>query len=218
MGPASVTTLVSPVAGSQVLRVGVTEDGAATAVRRARLDAAGAVRVVVVSPRPSTALDQAEDAAVLGSADLDWLRSPSLVSVAALGRPGSGRPVQGEMLEVALACRMRVLAQDTTLRADWAARGTVPAAWGLARLASLVGDDRAAELALTGRVLSAAEAARYGLATLVVPPGDLPSAVDDLVAALLATPREVTAEVLAQLDHPEHDPREAQARLDHGPG
>jgi enoyl-CoA hydratase/carnithine racemase len=57
------------------------------------------------------------------------------------------------------------------------------------------------ELCLTGRPVSAAEAAALGLAELVVPATDLPDAVADLVAALLAADpatASATKELLAQ--------------------
>ena len=65
----------------------------------------------------------------------------------------------------------------------------------LGRLARCVGHARAAELCLTGRRVPAAEAAALGLVNLVVGAGDVLDAAADLVAALLATPRELATEV-----------------------
>jgi enoyl-CoA hydratase/carnithine racemase len=51
-----------------------------------------------------------------------------------------------------------------------------------------VGYGRALEICATGRWVGADEAVRLGLAQAAVPAQSLPAAVDDLVAALLATP------------------------------
>jgi enoyl-CoA hydratase/carnithine racemase len=57
---------------------------------------------------------------------------------------------------------------------------------------------RALELCLTARTVHAEEAARLGLAELVVPVAELGQAVDDLVAAILAV-RPSTAAAVKRL-------------------
>ena len=111
------------------------------------------------------------------------LRSASLVSVAAVQGAAIGAGFQ-----LALACDLRVLADDASLCMREPALGLVPDLAGTKALVDLVGYARALEICGTARRVGAAEAATLGLATLVVPRADLVATVDDLVAALLATP------------------------------
>jgi enoyl-CoA hydratase/carnithine racemase len=112
-----------------------------------------------------------------------WLRSPGIVSVAAVQGHAIGAGAQ-----LALACDMRVFADDAKLRLPEATLGLVPDLTGTSTLMELVGYSRAMEICLTGRAVGAAEAAAVGLANLVVPPAELDGAVADLVAALTAVP------------------------------
>ena len=112
-----------------------------------------------------------------------WLRSPGIVSVAAVHGHAIGAGAQ-----LALACDLRVFADDAQLRLPEVTLGLVPDLTGTSTLVELVGYSRALEMCLTGRAVGAAEAQAIGLATLVVPRGDLDGAVGDLVQALLAPP------------------------------
>jgi enoyl-CoA hydratase/carnithine racemase len=112
-----------------------------------------------------------------------WLRSPGIVSVAAVQGHAIGAGAQ-----LALACDMRVFADDARLRLPEAMLGLVPDLTGTSTLMELVGYSRAMEICLTGRAVGAAEAAAVGLANLVVPLAELDGAVADLVAALTAVP------------------------------
>jgi enoyl-CoA hydratase/carnithine racemase len=66
--------------------------------------------------------------------------------------------------------------------------GLVPDLTGTHPLVRVVGYPRALEICATGRWVDAEEALRLGLATTVVAPEALDSAVADLVTALLAPP------------------------------
>jgi enoyl-CoA hydratase/carnithine racemase len=112
-----------------------------------------------------------------------WLRAPSIVSIAAVQGHAIGAGAQ-----LALACDLRVLAEDAALRLPETTLGIVPDLTGTSTLVELVGYSRALEICLTGRVVGAAEARAIGLATAVVPNVQLDGAVADLVAALLAPP------------------------------
>ena len=114
-----------------------------------------------------------------------WLRRPDIVSVAAV----QGHAV-GAGFQLALACDLRVLADDAKLCMKEPALGLVPDLTGTKPLVDLVGLSRAIEICLTARVVGAQEAARIGLAELVVGPGELTEAVRDLTTALLATNRD----------------------------
>jgi enoyl-CoA hydratase/carnithine racemase len=112
-----------------------------------------------------------------------WLRSPGIVSIAAVQGHAIGAGAQ-----LALACDLRVLADDAQLRLPEATLGLVPDLTGTSTLMELVGYSRAMEICLTGRAVKAAEAQAIGLANIVVPAADLDGTVADLAAALTAAP------------------------------
>ncbi len=144
-----------------------------------------------------------------------WLRHPSLVTIAAV----QGHAI-GAGFQLALNCDMRVLADDARFSMAEVTLGLVPDLGGTKRLTELVGPSRALEICVTGRRLAADEADRIGLATAVVPAGDLDAAVSDLAAAVLAADRDAVAEIKALVSgasgrsYPEQDraEREAQTR------
>src|SRR5688500_5364411 len=112
-----------------------------------------------------------------------WLRSPGIVSIAAVQGHAIGAGAQ-----LALACDLRVLADDAQVRLPEATLGLVPDLTGTSTLVELVGYSRAMEMCLTGRAVGAAEARVVGLANLVVEAADLDATVADLIAALTAPP------------------------------
>lgn len=144
-----------------------------------------------------------------------WLHRPDLVSIAAV----QGHAI-GAGFQLALACDLRVLAEDARFSMAEVTLGLVPDLAGTKRLVDLVGYSRALELCATGRRLDAAEADRIGLATLVVPTGELAGAVSDLAAGLLANDRNAVVEIKALLTgasnrtpaEQERAEREAQTR------
>ncbi|GAB4079689.1 enoyl-CoA hydratase/isomerase family protein [Modestobacter muralis] len=123
-----------------------------------------------------------------------WLRAPGVVSIAAV----QGHAV-GAGAQLALACDLRVVAEDLQLRLPEAALGLVPDLTGTSSLVGLVGYARAVELCLTGRAVGAAEAVAVGLAVSAVPADRLDAAVADLTAALLALDPGAARETVALL-------------------
>jgi len=123
-----------------------------------------------------------------------WLRSPGIVSVAAVQGHAIGAGAQ-----LALACDLRVLAEDAELRLPEATLGLVPDLTGTSTLVELVGYSRAVEICLTGRAVSAAEAVATGLANVAVPRDQLDATVADLTAALLGPDPGASRETLALL-------------------
>jgi enoyl-CoA hydratase/carnithine racemase len=91
----------------------------------------------------------------------------------------------GAGFQLALACDLRVLADDATLCMKEPALGLVPDLTGTKPLVDIVGLPRAIELCLTARTVAAPEACQLRLAELLVPAADLDAAVADLTAALL---------------------------------
>jgi enoyl-CoA hydratase/carnithine racemase len=90
----------------------------------------------------------------------------------------------GGGLELAMHCDLRVAAADAVVALPEVTLGTAPGWSGLGRIVETAGVGPARLLALTGRRLSAAEAARLGLVDEVA--DDVAGAVDRLVADLLA--------------------------------
>lgn len=160
-----------------------------------------AMLTVEGSPGESTFVELAGlDPAVLDGAiaafqdAFTWWRDERIVSIAAV----QGHAV-GAGFQLALACDLRVLADDARLSMREPSLGLVPDLGGTQPLVELVGYPRALEICATGREVAAAEAGRIGLAELVVPPADLDGAVGDLCAAILAAPADAVRETKALL-------------------
>jgi enoyl-CoA hydratase/carnithine racemase len=71
--------------------------------------------------------------------------------------------------EIALACDIRVIAEDAMIGTPEIKFGALPAGGGTQRLARFVGLGRAKEMIMTGEPITAAEAHRIGLVNSVVP-------------------------------------------------
>ncbi|MFH8796215.1 enoyl-CoA hydratase/isomerase family protein [Streptomyces sp. NPDC017941] len=123
-----------------------------------------------------------------------WWRRGDLVSIAAV----QGHAI-GAGFQLALACDLRVAADDAQFAMRETSLGLVPDLTGTHPLVSLVGYARALEICATGRLVQAAEAERIGLANLVVPGDQLDAAAQDLAGALLAAPRDAVIETKALL-------------------
>jgi enoyl-CoA hydratase/carnithine racemase len=111
-----------------------------------------------------------------------WWRRNDIISVAAV----QGHAI-GAGFQLALACDLRIAADDAQFTMAEPALGLVPDLGGTQVLVDLVGYSRALEICATARRVGAAEADRLGLVNLVVPGAELPGATDDLVAALLGS-------------------------------
>ncbi|MEB3284118.1 MAG: enoyl-CoA hydratase/isomerase family protein [Candidatus Sericytochromatia bacterium] len=79
----------------------------------------------------------------------------------------------GAGLCLALACDVRILAEDAILSFNFTHLGLTPGMGGTWLLPRIVGYAKAADLAFSGRSIEASEAHRWGLAEYVVPPDDL---------------------------------------------
>ncbi|MDE3723205.1 enoyl-CoA hydratase/isomerase family protein [Nocardiopsis sp. N85] len=138
-----------------------------------------------------------------------WLRRPEIVSIAAV----RGHAI-GAGFQLALACDLRILAEDAKFTMKEPALGLVPDLTGTKPLVDIVGVNRAVEICLTARRVEAAEARELGLAELVVPVEELDGAVDDVIAALLATNPEAAVATKALLQQAAGNTLEQQARAE----
>ncbi|MGW2884708.1 enoyl-CoA hydratase/isomerase family protein [Streptomyces griseoruber] len=135
------------------------------------------------------------DAAIAGFQEgFTWWRRNDVVTVAAV----QGHAI-GAGFQLALACDLRVVADDVQFAMRETGLGLVPDLTGTHPLVSLVGYGRAVEICLTGRFVGAQEAVNSGLANLAVPAAELDAAARDLATALLAAPREAVIETKALL-------------------
>jgi enoyl-CoA hydratase/carnithine racemase len=164
----------------------------------------GAVRVVVLRGEAAdffagAAIDDADDEPP--AAAIEWLGRPDLIAIAAI----SGRAT-GPGFDVALACDLRVVADDAELAPSRSAAGT-------ARLGELMGYPQALALLLTGEVISGDQAVASGLANLSVESRKLDVAVADMVATVLRTPREVATVAKAVLRESAVDRRRSADEL-----
>ncbi len=111
-----------------------------------------------------------------------WRRAP-FVSIAAV----QGHAV-GAGFQLALACDVRIAADDARFAMREPALGLVPDLGGTGALVEAVGYARAVEICATARWVEAPEAERIGLVQSVVPVDELASAARRLADAVLANP------------------------------
>jgi enoyl-CoA hydratase/carnithine racemase len=160
-----------------------------------RLFTAGEVDGEPGIPRLAEMDPAAADVTIAGfQSGFAWLRDPARVTVAAV----QGHAIGGGF-QLALACDLRVVAEDVQFCMAEPTLGIVPDLGGTYPLVHAVGYARAVELCLTGRRMGAAEAVACGLALRAVPVGELDAAVDELAAALLRAPAGAAAETLGLL-------------------
>jgi enoyl-CoA hydratase/carnithine racemase len=163
------------------------------------LGATEGVRVIVVrgeGPSFCAGIDVSELAG-LASASADDVRSlattaqrPS-VALMASERPTvavvHGHAL-GAGLQLAVACDLRVAAEDTSFGVLEIRFGLIPDLGGPHRLVSLVGSAAAMELMWTGRRVEGVEALRLGLVNRAVPLERLEEESNELVGSLAAVP------------------------------
>ena len=168
------------------------EDSLWATLLAAGRDLSGAVRLVVLRGEAADFFDgtgssgtPTADEAVVNDA-LRWLRRPDLITVAAI----TGRAT-GAGLDVAMACDLRVVADDAELAPSTSdpERGAGVIVDTVARIGDLLGYPRALEFLTTGRSLSGAQAGVLGLANLAVDRTEFDAAVAELATKVLSTPR-----------------------------
>ena len=158
----------------------------------AALDADPAVRVLVLTgadPAFCAGVDLKEGAAQPAghpliapvpavAAALDAVRKPVIAAINGAAYGGG--------FELALACDIRIVAEGAKLALTEARIGSFPGSGGTQRLARLVPPSIAAQLVFTGDALDAAAALRTGLASEVVPAGELRARVNTIALRIAA--------------------------------
>lgn len=90
--------------------------------------------------------------------------------------------------ELAMACDLRICADNSQLGQPEILLGVIPGAGGTQRLTRLVGMGRAKEIIYSGRFITADEALAVGLATEVVPAADVYSRAVELATGFATGP------------------------------
>jgi enoyl-CoA hydratase/carnithine racemase len=146
----------------------------------------------------------------------------------------------GGGMELAMACDLRIAADNARLGQPEILLGLIPGAGGTQRLPRLVGPARAKELLWSGRHVRADEAERIGLVDRVVPAADLLDAATDWAAGFargavvamglakravdrgldgpLATGLDVEADAFVEVFATEDAAIGVESFLEHGPG
>lgn len=127
--------------------------------------------------------DRAAAAADVLHAAVDALAGLGCVTIAEL----TGYALGGGC-EIALACDLRVAADNTKIGLPEVLLGILPGAGGTQRLPRLIGAARAKELILSGRMIDMVEAQRIGLVDAVHPVDEVRAAALGLAARFAAGP------------------------------
>jgi enoyl-CoA hydratase/carnithine racemase len=190
-GPIAYVTLNRPKVLNALSR-GAWED-LKTAFEQARDDAA--VLGVI--------LTGAGDKAFIAGQDISELAHATSVEAEKSSRSGQavlelienlGKPViaaingfaLGGGCETAMACTIRVAAENARFGQPEVKLGIPPGAGGTQRLPRLVGKGRALQIILSGEMITAQEAYRLGLVNEVVPAGDLIPRAEAILKQILA--------------------------------
>ena len=88
--------------------------------------------------------------------------------------------------ELAIACHLRVASEGARFGLPEVQLGLIPGHGGTQRLARIVGMGRALEMVLTGRMVTAEEAHRWGLVNAIAPADELLNTARELLGQILA--------------------------------
>jgi enoyl-CoA hydratase/carnithine racemase len=112
------------------------------------------------------------------NAALEKLRQPVIAAINGAAMGGG--------LELAISCTLRVIAESAKMAVPEVKLGIIPGTGGTQRLPRLIGKGRAAELLLTGDVISAQEAYEMGLVNRVVSEGQTVKGAEELARKIMA--------------------------------
>jgi enoyl-CoA hydratase/carnithine racemase len=106
----------------------------------------------------------------------------------------------GAGVQLAMACDLRVVAEDARLGMYEVRYGIIPDLTGIHRAVQLCGPSRAKDLAMTGRDIDATEALRIGLADRVVPAAELQATAYSLARQIGANAPLATSAIKRMVD------------------
>lgn len=131
--------------------------------------------------RASLAKEKVLEIVFLANRVYDAIEALPQITIAAI----NGTIMAGAV-ELALACDIRVAADDTTMTMPEAKWGGFPGAGGPVRLPGVVGYGRAIDLIATGRTISVEDMDRYGLVEYIHPKAELRQAAQELAETIAA--------------------------------
>ncbi len=109
---------------------------------------------------------------------LEKLRQPVIAAINGAAMGGG--------LELAISCTLRIMAESAEMALPEVKLGIIPGTGGTQRLPRLIGKGLAAELLLTGDVITAKDAHRVGLVNRVVPDGETVKAAEELARKIMS--------------------------------
>lgn len=131
---------------------------------------------------------------------LDRLGKPSVAAINGLSIGGG--------FELSLACTFRIASQKAKFGFGEIALGFLPGWGGTSRITKLIGKSKAAEIVLTGDLISADDALSMGIVNKVVPPEELISASEALLARIIRHSRIAVTVALEALHYAQYQPLE----------
>jgi len=203
--PLAIVTMVRPKALNALNAATLTELEAAFAA----LAADPSVRVILLTGSGGRAFAAGADIAELAATSAENGRAFSLRGQQLFRRIETlGKPViaciQGFALgggcELAMACTIRVAAEDARLGQPEVKLGVIAGYGGTQRLPRQVGRGAALKLLLTGEIINAQEALRIGLVDEVVPAAEVMQRAEALALAIGAQAPLAVAETLQVVD------------------
>ena len=143
----------------------------------AELQPGGFLHTVAAAPEATALVRDAQAA-------FGWIRAAPFPVVAAVRGTAIGAGIQ-----LALACDVRIVAEDATLAVAEVGLGAVPDLGATVDLPALVGLERALDLILTARRFGGTEAVSLGLALRAVPAAEVLTEAVAYAERLAAAPR-----------------------------
>ena len=124
-----------------------------------------------------------------------------------------GGPALGGGLELALACDLRIAAEDARLGLPEPRLGLIPGAGGTQRLPRVAGEAVARRLILGAEVITGAQAAQLGVVQWAVPAAELKTRARALAGEIAALPAAALAEAKGCIGAADGYERELEATL-----
>lgn len=124
-----------------------------------------------------------------------------------------GGPALGGGLELALACDLRIAAEDARLGLPEPRLGLIPGAGGTQRLPRIAGEAVARRLILGAEVITGAQALQLGIVQWAVPATDLSNRALSIARDIAALPAAALAEAKACIGAADGYERELEATL-----
>jgi enoyl-CoA hydratase/carnithine racemase len=124
-----------------------------------------------------------------------------------------GGPALGGGLELALACDLRIAAEDARLGLPEPRLGLIPGAGGTQRLPRIAGEAVARRLILGAEVITGVQALQLGIVQWAVPAKELPNRALAIARAIAALPAAALAEAKACIGAADGYERELEATL-----